>query len=76
MLEDLRDRQAVLEPVERPAQVGDQVFIRLSGTRLEPEEGESSILVTDRPMPVTITSDDDTVNQPNGLSRVFHESSD
>jgi trigger factor len=58
VLEDLRDRQAVLEVVDRPAQPGDQVFIRLSGTRLDPEEGESSVLVTDRPMPVTIPSDE------------------
>ncbi len=58
VLDDMRDRQAILEPVERPAQPGDQVFIRLSGTRLEPEEGESSVLVTDRPMPVTIPSDE------------------
>ncbi len=58
VIHDLRERHVVLEPVERPAQPGDQVFIRLSGTRLNPEEGESSVLVTDRPMPVTITSDD------------------
>lgn len=58
VLEDLRDRQVELEPVERPAQPGDQVFIRLSGSRLNPEEGESSVLVTDRPMPVTIALDD------------------
>ena len=58
VLDDLRERQAVLEPVERAAQIGDQVFIRLSGTRLDPEEGESSILVTDRPMPVTISADE------------------
>jgi trigger factor len=58
VIEDLRDRQVVLELVERPAQPGDQVFIRLSGSRLDPEEGESSVLVTDRPMPVTIGEDD------------------
>lgn len=58
VLEDLLKRQAVLEPVERPAQPGDQVFIRLSGTRLDPEEGESSTLLTDRPMPVTISFDE------------------
>ena len=59
VLKDLQERQAVLSPVERPAQIGDQVFIRLSGNRLEPEEGESSVLVTDRPMPITITSGDE-----------------
>jgi trigger factor len=57
ILEDLRDRQAVLESVERPSQPGDQVFIRLSGERMDPEEGESATLVTDRPMPVIIAAD-------------------
>lgn len=60
VLDDLQERQAVLTQVERPAQIGDQVFIRLSGNRLEPEEGESAVLVTDRPMPVTITESDAT----------------
>jgi trigger factor len=59
VLKDLQERQAVLSTVERPAQIGDQVFIRLSGNRLEPEEGESSVLVTDRPMPITIASGDE-----------------
>lgn len=58
VIDDLRERNVVLEPVERPAEPGDQVFIRLSGTRLNPAEGESSVLVTDRPMPVTIAMDD------------------
>jgi len=58
VLGDLQERQAILTQVERPAQIGDQVFIRLSGNRLEPEEGESAVLVTDRPMPVTIARSD------------------
>jgi len=60
VLSDLQNRQAVLEPVERPSQEGDQVFIRLSGERTEPVEGESSTLVTDRPMPVIITADEES----------------
>jgi len=58
VINDLRDRQAVLEAVDRPAQQGDQVFIRLNGERLDPSDGESANLVTDRPMPVTITPED------------------
>jgi trigger factor len=34
-IEDLQDRMAVLEPVDRPAQEGDQVFIHLSSERKE-----------------------------------------
>jgi trigger factor len=54
VISDLRERQAILEPVNRSAKEGDQVFIRISGERLDPAEGESATLVTDRPMPVTI----------------------
>ena len=60
VIADLRERKAILEPVERPAQVGDQVFIRLSGERLDPPEGESPLLVTDRPMPVIIGGANDS----------------
>jgi len=56
VLEDLRDRQAILEPVERTAKQGDQVFIRISGQQLQPAEGDSGTLFTDRPMPVTIVA--------------------
>ena len=71
---DLRDRQAVLEAVDRPAEQGDQVFIRLNGERLDPSDNESTTLVADRPMPVTITAED--VVQPNewpfaGFSRTL-----
>jgi trigger factor len=58
VIADLRERQAILEPVERAAQESDQVFIRISGERLDTPEGESSTLVTDRPMPVTIVAED------------------
>jgi trigger factor len=57
-IDDIRERQAVLEPVERPAQEGDQVFIRLSGESKNGDEDASSTLVNDRPMPVVIDSED------------------
>lgn len=43
VVRDLQDRQAVIEPVERPAQPGDLVTVRLSAVRrpkAEAEEGE------------------------------------
>jgi len=55
-IEDLRDRMAVLEPVERPAQESDQVYIHLSAERKEVKEGQSLILIKDREVPVTIDS--------------------
>lgn len=54
VLNDLRERQAVLEPVERPAEEGDKVFVRLSGIRKNVEEGENPTLVSERSMSVLI----------------------
>src|SRR4030065_305289 len=39
VLNDLRERQAVLTPVERPALETDQVTIKLSGERKKVKEG-------------------------------------
>jgi trigger factor len=56
VLEDLRERQVVLEPSDKPASEGDQVYIKLTIKRAQPEKGEIANLVTDRRMPVVITS--------------------
>jgi trigger factor len=64
VIADLRERQAVQEPVQRPAQEGDIVYIRLSGERKAVEEGTDPTLVNDRPFPVVIESEDaDTENE-------------
>ena len=55
VIEDLRDRQAVLEPVERPAQEGDVVYVRLDGHQVDSEEGEDADLVSERSVPILIT---------------------
>lgn len=56
VLEDLRERQVVLEPSDQPAKEGDQVYIKLSIKRVQPAEGEIPSLVNDRRMPVVISS--------------------
>jgi trigger factor len=56
VLEDLRERQVVLEPSDQPAKEGDQVFIKLSIVRLHPSEGEIPSLVKDRSMPIVVLS--------------------
>ena len=56
VLDDLRERQVVLEPSDQPAKEGDQVYIKLSIKRIQPEEGEIPSLVNDRRMPVVISS--------------------
>ena len=56
VLDDLRERQVVLEPSDQPAKEGDQVYIKLSIKRIQPAEGEVPNLVNDRRMPVVISS--------------------
>ncbi len=57
VLEDLRERQVILEPSDQPAGEGDQVYVKLSIKRTHPAEGELPTLVNDRRMPVVIASD-------------------
>ncbi len=59
VLDNLRDRQVVLEPSDQPAREGDQVYIKLNILRTKPGEGEIPALVTDRKMPVVIASEKD-----------------
>jgi trigger factor len=56
VLDDLRERQVVLEPSDLPAKEGEQVYIKLSIKRIQPAEGEIPTLVNDRRMPVVISS--------------------
>ena len=56
VLDDLRERQVVLEPSDQPAKEGDQVYTKLSIKRINPAEGEIPSLVSDRRMPVVISA--------------------
>ena len=56
VLDDLRERQVVLEPIDQPAREGDQVYIKLSIKRIQPTENEIQSIVNDRRMPVIISS--------------------
>lgn len=58
VLDDLREKQVILEPSDQPAKEGDQVYIKLNITRLNPGEGEIPALVNDRRMPVVIETAD------------------
>jgi trigger factor len=55
-INDLRERQAVIEPVERPIQPEDQVSIRLSGKRLNISPGENPTLIEERSYPINVKS--------------------
>lgn len=70
-ISDLRERQVVLEPVERAAQEGDQVFIRLSGINLNPKEDRDNTLIKERDLSVIIKPEsvDETEFPFTGFSR-------
>jgi trigger factor len=72
VLEDLRHRQAIDEPVERPAQERDHVYIRLSAERAIVEEGQDPALIADRPQSLLIASEEEDVGNEwpfSGFSR-------
>lgn len=45
VLENLQDRQAILEPAERPARPGDVASVHLSGERVTPAEDQPAELI-------------------------------
>lgn len=57
-IDDLRTQRAVIEPVERPAQEGDQVYIRLSGERVQVAEAETTTLIKERQQLINIEKED------------------
>ena len=59
VIEDLRGRHAVLEPVDRPAQLGDMVAMRISGERSKVEAGENPIIVQDYQHSAVVTAEED-----------------
>jgi trigger factor len=59
VLQDLRQRQAIEEPADRPAEAGDHVFIRLSAERAIVEEGEEASLIAENPHSLVIASEDE-----------------
>lgn len=54
VLQNMREQQAVIEPVERPAQEGDLVTVKLNAERKQVEEGEVPTLIRERSIPVII----------------------
>lgn len=56
-IENIREQQAVVEPVERPAQDGDEVTILLKADRKEVKEGENPTFIRERSVPVVIRTE-------------------
>jgi trigger factor len=59
-LNRLRENQAVEEPVERPAQEGDRVFIRLHATRLDESGDKDETLIQERQVSFILSGDEET----------------
>jgi trigger factor len=58
VLDNIRDSQAVIEPVERAIQEGDMVYVVLSGERKDEEDPEKKTLVEERRYPLIIEKKD------------------
>ena len=60
VLKDLQERQAILEPVERPVQEGDMVTVLLSAERINLSEGKTNILIRERSAPILVRAEKDS----------------
>lgn len=58
MITNLRERHSVDEPVDRPAQEGDILSIRLSGERMQASEDENATFIEERSFPFRIGTED------------------
>ena len=65
VLQDLRERQAIVEPVDRPAQVGDVVTVLISAVRKDSETEQEKILIKERSTPVIIRPKQDPTEESN-----------
>jgi len=58
VLSNLQERQAVIEPVDRSAQINDLVTTRLSANRTQIDDGENDILIEEQSIPFIILDKD------------------
>ncbi len=72
VINNLRERQAIIEPVERAAEESDQVYINLEAIRTGDDDDQESKLIENRKLPIIIEAqeDEDTDGWPYpGFSR-------
>lgn len=58
VINNLREQQAVLQPVERAAEDGDMVYIQLSANKLKADDKGNTELLNERRYPVVIEKED------------------
>jgi trigger factor len=56
-INNLRKGTATAEPVERPVETDDLVYVKISGNLSEPKEGDEPEIVKDRPFQVVVGDD-------------------
>ena len=66
VLEDLRERQALLEPVDRPSQEGDSVSALISAKRVKIEDDQDAQLIEERTHQIMIKKESDLETDPDG----------
>ena len=63
VLTNLRNQNAVIEQVERPAEAGDQVILQISGELTSPTEGEDPSVMTEKKLTLIIEGEGDEFYQ-------------
>lgn len=63
VIEEQRERQAILDPVERPAETGDVVTMQLKADRLEEDEAGDKVLIPQRSTELLVRSEDDSSSE-------------
>ena len=58
VVETLREKQAIVEPVEREAQEGDMVNVRLSAERIIDKADATKTLIEERSVPIIVEKED------------------
>ncbi|NIV14948.1 MAG: trigger factor [Aliifodinibius sp.] len=58
VIDNLRENQATIEPVERPIEEGDMVYITLSGDKKGEEDPDKKVLLEERRYPVIIEKEE------------------
>ena len=59
VINNLRERQAIIEPVERAAEESDQVYIILEAIRTGDDDDQDSKLIENRKLPIVIEAQDE-----------------
>jgi trigger factor len=59
VINNLRERQAIIEPVERAAEESDQVYIILEAIRTGDDDDQDSKLIENRKLPIIIEAQDE-----------------